>query len=329
VRFHLPSLPPWAQTVIRVIRRSIDGETTVNAGGIALFALLAAVPLLAATVSIYGLVADPAAIEGQVSGLARVFPFAVVDFLVVQLERAAQSSTSALSASLVFSIAVAIFSARNATNAVIAGLNDAYGLVEERTALRRFVTSITVSLAALVAILLVVTIVVVFPTTVRLLGLGAPGQVLSLFRWPAILVAITGLLAALYRTGPSGGVKVPRRLLPGAIVGTLIWLLASLGLSVWVDRVADYEILYGAFAGVIVVLVWFYLSALAVLIGAAVNAELGPSGHRHKWKESAKHGKRRGPVRDPFAPGGPGGPPSAAPAEPVGPEDAASEDDSG
>lgn len=284
---HLPSLPPWLQVVIRVIRRSLQGQITINAGGIALFALLAAVPTLGAVVALYGLIADPAHIESQLGGLYGVFPRAVVDFLITQLERAASRSASELGVTLVFSVIVAIYSARNATTAVIAGLNNSYGLIEERTAWRRLVTSVVVSIAGLVAILLVITVVVVFPTTTRLLGMGGPGKVLSLMRWPLILLAMTGMLAALYRTGPSGGIHTPRRLLPGAIVGTSIWLLASFGLGVWVDRVADYEILYGAFAGAIVVLVWFYLSALSVLIGAAVNAELGPSGHRHKWRISA------------------------------------------
>ena len=152
--------------------------------------------------------------------------------------------------------------------------------------LRRLVTSVLVAMATLVAVLLVIMVVVVFPMTTRLLGVGG-GTLFAILRWPLILAAITLMLAALYRTGPSGGIHTPRRVFPGAAVGTLIWLLASFGLGVWVDRVADYEILYGAFAGAIVVLVWFYLSALAILVGASVNAELGPSGHRHQWRISA------------------------------------------
>lgn len=287
MHYKLPSLPPWLQVVIRVIRRSLHGQITVTAGGIALFSLLAAVPTLAAVVSMYGLIADPKSIEGQLDGLYQVFPRAVVEFLIAQLERAAASSSSELTATLATSVVLAIFSARNATSAVIAGLNNSYGLIEERSSLRRIATSVLVSIAALIAVLLVITVVVVFPTTAALLGLGGAGEVIGFLRWPMILLAVVGMLVALYRAGPAGGVKTPRRLVPGAIVGTLIWLLASFGLSVWVDRVADYEILYGAFASAIVVLLWFYLSALSVLIGAAVNAELGPSGHRHRWRMSA------------------------------------------
>jgi membrane protein len=280
------NLPPWLQVPARVIRRSLQGQITVNAGGIALFSLLAAVPTLAAVVSLYGLIADPAQIEGHLDGLHRVFPRAVVEFVIVQLERAAASSSSELSATLITSLLVALYSARNATQAVISGLNSSYGLNEERSGLRRLVTSVVVSVAALLAVLLVITVVVVFPVTTRLLGIIAPADWLLVLRWPVILLALTLLLVALYRLAPSGGLRTRRRVVPGAIVGTLVWLLASFGLSVWVDQVADYEILYGAFAGAIVVLLWFYLSALAILIGASVNAELGPSGHRHRWPSS-------------------------------------------
>jgi membrane protein len=283
----MPHLPPWLQVPVRVIRRSFGGMVTINAGGIALFALLATVPTLAAVVSIYGLVANPAEIEGQLGALYRVFPRAVVDFMVTQLERAAQSSTSQLSTTLVTSIVFAIISARGATNAVIDGLNTSYGLIEERGTIRRFLTSLVVSAAALIAILLVVAIVVLFPTTAALVELGGAATWVAFVRWPLIVVGVTAILVALYRTGPSGGIRTPRRLLPGAIAGTLLWLVASFGLSLWVDRVADYQALYGAFAGAIVTLLWFYVSALSVLIGASVNAELGPSGHRHKWRQSA------------------------------------------
>ena len=279
-------VPAWLRIPMRVIRRSLQGQITVNAAGIALFSLLAAVPTLAATVSLYGLISDPSQIEGHLDGLYNVFPRQVVDFMIVQLERATRGSSSELSATLITSLFVAVYSARNATQAIIAGLNNSYGLNEERSGLRRLVTSILVSIAALIAVLLVITVVVVFPITTQLLGVVAPADWLLLLRWPVILLALTGLLIALYKLAPSGGYRTERRLVPGAIVGTLLWLLASLGLSIWVDQVADYEILYGAFAGAIVVLLWFYLSALAVLIGASVNAELGPSGHRHRWPSS-------------------------------------------
>jgi membrane protein len=279
-------VPAWLRVPMRVIRRSLQGQITVNAAGIALFALLAAVPTLAAVVSLYGLIADPSQIEGHLDGLYTVFPRQVVDFMIVQLERATRGSSSELSATLITSLFVAVYSARNAIQAVIAGLNNSYGLNEERSGLRRLVTSIVVAIASLIAVLLVITVVVVFPVTIQLLGVVAPADWLLILRWPLILVALTGLLIALYKLAPSGGYRTERRLVPGAIVGTLLWLLASFGLSIWVDQVADYEILYGAFAGAIVVLLWFYLSALAVLIGASVNAELGPSGHRHRWPSS-------------------------------------------
>ena len=286
MRLHLPSLPPWLRVIVRVIRRSLAGHITVTAGGIALFGVLAAVPTLGAVVALYSLIADPGQIHSHLDGLYSVFPSAVVTFMIEQLERASRGTTSQLSTALIASVLIAVYSGRNATNAVISGLNNAYGLTEERSVLRRLLTSVIVSTASLIAILLLLAFFVVFPST----RIGS-SSVVGVLRWPLILVAVTGLLVALYRGGPSGGLRTPRTALPGAMVGTGIWLIASFVLGVWVDRVADYNVLYGAFSGAIVVLLWFYLSALSILIGAAINAELGPSGHRHRWRMSV--GARR------------------------------------
>ena len=282
MHLHLPSLPRWLQVTIKVIRRSLHGQITVHAGGIALFAVLAAIPTLAAVVAIYGLISDPEQIHGHLDGLYGILPAAVVDFLIQQLERASQGTSSQLGTALVASLAIAIFSTRNANSAVISGLNNAYGLVEERSFVRRMLTSVLVSVATVVAILLLLAVFVVFPQA----GLGG-GSIVGVLRWPLLLAAVTGVLIALYRAGPSGGLRSPRRALPGALVATAIWVLVSLALGFWVDRVANYNVLYGAFSGAIVLLLWFYLSALSILIGAGINAELGPSGHRHRWRMSA------------------------------------------
>jgi membrane protein len=278
-------------------RRAFAGELSITAAGIALFTLLAAIPALAAVISIYGLIADPANIEAHLDGLVRIFPVAVVDFLIGQLERAAQASNRDLGATLLFSLLIALYCARNATNAVIAGLNRAYGLAEERSMLRRLVTSILVAVAAMLGMLIVMGFVVALPATTKLLGFSSTG-VLDVLRWPLVIVMVTALLVSLYKSAPSGGRAHERRVVPGALVGTAMWLLASFGLSVWVDKVADYQILYGAFAGVIVVILWFYLSALSVLVGAAVNAELGPSlGPRNRWRVAAGREKQPPPPK--------------------------------
>lgn len=262
---------PW----YRAFREALLGDTPVLAAGVALFTILAAIPGLAAIVSVYGLVADPADIGAHLDGLSRVLPDAVVQFLIVQLEREASRSSPALGLSLVITLLVAIYSARSATDAMIVGLNRAYGVIEQRRTAHLLLLTVAVASAKLIAIGALAGVIAALPETIVLLdGDRQAYSVADLLRWPLLAALVTLGLAALYRTAPSPRDHAHRRLFPGAIVATALWLAVSYLLSLWVKNVADYEILYGAFASVIVMILWFYTSALSVLLGGLVNAEL-------------------------------------------------------
>jgi membrane protein len=105
------------------------------------------------------------------------------------------------------------------------------------------------------------------------------GVLASLLRWPVLFTVVLCSLALLFRFAPAPRrERSKRHVWPGAIASTVLWLAASYLLSLWVENVADYQIFYGAFASVIVVLLWFYLSVLVVVIGGFVNAELERAG---------------------------------------------------
>jgi membrane protein len=262
---------PW----YRAFREALLGDTPVLAAGVALFSILAAIPGLAAIVSVYGLVADPADIATHLDGLSRVLPDAVVQFLIAQLEREATRSTPALGFALATTVLLALYSARSATDAMIIGLNRAYGVVEQRRTAHLLVLTVAVASAKLVAIGVLAAIIVSLPETIVLLdGDREVYTFADLLRWPLLALLVTLGLAGLYRAAPSPRDHDHRRLFPGAVVATTLWVIVSYLLSLWVKNVADYEILYGAFASVIVVILWFYTSALSVLLGGLVNAEL-------------------------------------------------------
>ena len=268
----------------RTGRRAFTGDITVAAGGMALFAMLAAIPMLAAVVSIFGLIANPANIAAHIRVLHNVVPEAVFKFLLEQLQRTASSSSRALSATLVTSALGGLYAARNAVNAFIEGLNRAYGLVDRGTPWRRLYYGFAIAGVAMLGMLIIAIVAVALPAAASALGLDSARWLTHWLRWPIMLLLSGSILVALYDRGPTGMPadsketprhdRLRRRLLPGAIVATLMWLLVSFGLSVYVDRLSNYESLYGAFAGVIVLLSWFYFSSLSVLTGAVLNAEL-------------------------------------------------------
>jgi membrane protein len=276
---------------LRAARAALLGEMPIMAAGTALFAILAIVPTLAAAVAIYGLVADPTQIQPQLTSLEHVLPSEVVHFIGLQLRRQAARGGGELSFQLITSILLAVFSSRASARSLIDSLNRAYRVRELRSPLVKLGLSVTMALATLVGLIVMFAVLIVLPALV-----GAIKRdwipVAMLLRWPVLLAVVFITLTLLYRYGPSprplgptkttevgGPVHLPPHpvrhiCLPGAVIATCLLLLVSWGLSLYVDKIATSELIRGAFGSVIVTLLWFYLSTIALVIGGFVNAEL-------------------------------------------------------
>jgi membrane protein len=259
---------------LRAAHDALLGEMPVLAAGTALFAILATVPTLAAVVGVYGLVADPYEIHRHLRGLQSVLPPEVVVFIGDQLERQAKRSSGELGVAVATSIVLAIYSARGAARALIAVLNRAYRVRERRHAVHKILISIAMAGSTLVGLMLMFGVVVALPGIIALLHLRGMGLV-GWLRWPCLMAILHGALLLLYRYGPSPRtLGAERHLWPGSLTATLLLVVVSLGLSQWVERVSNYELFYGAFGSVVVVLLWFYLSTISLVLGGFINAEL-------------------------------------------------------
>jgi membrane protein len=259
---------------LRAAHDALLGEMPVLAAGTALFAILATVPTLAAVVGVYGLVSDAHEIHRHLRGLESVLPPEVVVFVGDQLERQAQRSTGELGLAVGGSIFVAVYSARGAARALIAVLNRAYRVRERRHPVHKILISLAMASVTLLGLMLMFGVVVALPGIVALLHLRGMGLV-GWMRWPMLMAILYAALVLLYRYGPSPRpLGTERHLWPGALTATLLLVLVSWGLSQWVERVSNYELFYGAFGSVVVVLLWFYLSTISLVLGGFVNAEL-------------------------------------------------------
>jgi membrane protein len=276
-----PRARVWRPALVRLWHRFQNDNIDILAGGVALFAVLSLMPALAATVSIYGLLSNPADIRAQVEPLAQLVPPEVIQLVVQQLSTAAQGSHRALGVATAVSVLLALFSAVGGLRALMSAFNVVHRYPERRSWLHRNLLALALGAAAIIVVMVAVGLVVVLPTVLALVHLGSSASlIVSWGRWPALfLLVMTGLMV-LYRLGP---VRGPRRVGAGAALATLIWMAASVGLSVYVDRVANYSGLYGAFGAALVVLLWFYVSALVVLLGAVLSQEL----HEARWRAAA------------------------------------------
>jgi membrane protein len=264
----------WKQIVKRAWAEHNADNMPIIAGGVAFFAFLAIFPALIATISIYGLVASPETVARQVESLSAQLPEDAAGLISQQLTAITQNSGGALSISLAISVLGALWSASGGTGNVITAVNIAYDEVETRGFVKRKALALGLTLGAIVFVLVTFTLVAVVPAVLDTLPLGVVGTVLAqVVRWVLLLGVFAGSLAVVYRVAPDRDAPQLKWVSLGAIVVTIIWALVSLGFSFYVDNFGSYDKTYGTIAGVIVLMLWLYVTCYLVLFGAEINSE--------------------------------------------------------
>lgn len=256
-----------------------DDITNDNLGvisaGVAFYALLALFPALAAAISIYGLFADPQTVAQQIDALAGMLPQGIQGIIRQQLGRLAGASQGALSVGVVIGILAALWSATKGVTAIIKALNIVFDVGETRGFFKLIGVSLALTTGVILVGLATLVLVAVLPPLIGALNLGsAVDWAVSLLRWPILLAVGIWLIGMLYRYGPNRPDAGFRWWTPGSVVAVALWLLGSIAFSVYVANFASYNKTYGTLGTVIVLMMWLFVSAYAVLIGAEVNAEL-------------------------------------------------------
>lgn len=265
----------WGSILKRVVLQSNDDRVMTEAAGITFYALLSIFPSLTALVSVYGLFADPATVSTHLQQLSGFVPDGGMQIINEQLQRLTGGEPSKLGFGLIFGLALALWSANKGTKAMFDALNVVYDEQEKRSFIRLTLISLTFTMGALVFILLAMGAVVVLPVVLRFTGLeNSTEWLLRLARWPLLLVVITCLLAALYRFGPSREKARWRWVSWGGAFAALGWALISAGFSWYVGNFGDYDATYGSLGAVVGFMTWIWLSAMIVLVGAELNAEM-------------------------------------------------------
>jgi membrane protein len=258
----------------RAWRESKADHVSLLAGGVAYAAFLALFPAMIAAVMLYGLVADPADVTRQVEDLAKALPSDAQSLLETQMRGLVEGSSSTLGIGLVIALAAALWAAAGGINGLIEAVNIAYDEVDDRGFLKKRAVALLLTLGGIVFFAVAVTLVAVAPAVFDAIGLGSAGRVVAeSLRWIGLVIGVMVALALLYRIAPDRDAPKLRWVSLGAVIATVIWVLASLGFSLYVDNFGKYAKTYGALAGVVVLMLWLYLSAYIVLLGAEINAE--------------------------------------------------------
>ncbi len=244
------------------------------AAGVAFFSFLSLFPALIAAVLTWGLVADPSSMRDQANSVASALPASAHKLLLHQINSLIAKPSQSLGIGLVISLALALWSASGGVGNLMSAINLTYDEEETRGFVKRKLIALGLTAGIIVGGLLALGLVAVAPAVFDAIGLpGWTRVLLEIGRW-LILLALVGLgLAVLYRVAPDRDDPQFKWVSIGAAVGTVIWLVASLVFSLYVDNFSSYSKTYGSLAAVVILLLWLWISFYVVLLGAEINAE--------------------------------------------------------
>jgi membrane protein len=269
-------IPPrgWWQVARRAWRESQRDQVPLMAAGVAFYSFLALFPAMIAAVLLYGLVRDPQDVEAQSRELTKALPADAASLLTDQLKAIASTPHQSLGLGLLVSLVLALWSASGGVGNIMSAVNIAYDEEETRGFVKRRLLALGLTLGAIVFVVVALALVAAAPAVLDgLIGGGPLRWALEAARWLGLVVVMAVALALLYRLAPDRDDPQLRWVSVGAVVATVIWVVASLGFSFYVDSFGSYNKTYGTLAGVVILLLWLWITMFVVLLGAEINAE--------------------------------------------------------
>jgi membrane protein len=264
----------WLRTAARAWRNGREDNLNVLAAGIAFYAFLALLPFVVAIATIYGMFAGVDRVAADTGAVLSVLPNDAAGLLARRVTRALANNDVG-PVGVTIALAFAAYSAARGARALVSALNVMRGVRPRPKFVERWSIAVVIALTgaglmllALVGIALQSQLGLLLPSGLRLVS----AVVRTLF-WALLSVGVSAGLAVLYRYGPAGQAPPWRWLIPGALAATVAWLVASLCFETYVSRFDRLDATYGPLAAAVVLQLWLYLSAFAVLYGAKLNAE--------------------------------------------------------
>lgn len=279
----------WWLILKDMVHETNHDNVAIIAAGVAFFTMLAVFPLITACISIYGYVADPVRVQMQLQNISGLFPAEAWDILNTQVMAVASAPDAQLGLGIAIGLLIALWSAGAGIRAIMRAMNVAYDEKEKRSIAAfyalagMFTLSVTIFLWVALAVIIGVPALL---TYAKLDGLAAAFT--QYLPWIILLSLFGFAVAVLYQYGPSRRPAKLRWIIPGCILATMSWIFISMAFSWFVSAFGTYNKTYGSLSAVIMLLMWFWLTALVIIIGAELNAAM----ERHTGTDTT-----RGPDR--------------------------------
>lgn len=269
-------IPPrgWLQIANRIRLQVAKDNVQIVAAGVAFFFFLSLFPAITAFLSLYGLIISPAKAAEQMNQLRPLIPSDSYEIIVNFSNTLTNSSSPSLGWGVAVSILLSVLTANKGTQALFKGVNIAYNQNESRSFLRRTFLTYGVTLGSIVVGSLLLALVAVIPAIRKMLFLPAMvDTILEVLRWPLIVLLSYSILSFLYKFAPNRTRAQWRWVTPGSIVAVFLWLVGSAGFGWYIDSFDNMSKTYGSLAAIIILMLWFFLTAYAILLGAEINSE--------------------------------------------------------
>ena len=255
--------------------RDVLGKNDLDliSAGVAFYGMFSIFPAFAASIAMFGIVADPVVIAEQLDLLRDVIPADVFTLFEAQIDRLLGAGATTLGWASFVSLAIALWSARAGVGAMLRGLNAIYS-GQTRSGVRHAVTAFVMTVAMIGVALIALIVVVAAPIAIAFVPLANEWSgLIELIRWAVALFVLLAALGILYRYGPNASSR-SRWLTVGAFVAVCLWYLVSIAFSAYIANFGNYNQVYGSLGAVVALLMWFYLSAYLVLLGGALNVAI-------------------------------------------------------
>ena len=265
----------WWTIIRRTWQEIHHDNVTIVAAGVAFFTLRAIFPMITACLSIYGMFADPGQVQGLMKSVNSVLPAQAWGILQRQITAVITAPNAGLGLGIAISLLVALWSAGAGIRAIMRAMNIAYGETEKRNLVTFYGIASSMTLAVILFVWLSLAVIIGVPAFLAVMKLeGLTVGISRAIPWLLLISVFASSSGVLYRFGPSRRPAKKRWVMPGIIFTTVTWLLQSFAFSKFIAAFGNYNAVYGSLSAVIILLIWFWLTAYTVIVGAELNAEM-------------------------------------------------------
>ena len=264
----------WLKTLLDTWNTANNSNIWAHCASVGFFGFLSIFPVMAVFVLIYGLAFSPIEMQEQIALLRAFIPDTVYEVLNSRLSELVSSTASTLTFSLIVSSFLALYAGSKGIKSLIILINLAFHINQERSFIQSTIRAVGLTFAAVVVLIIAISSIAIIPLGAAYFPFPELAKTVALWsRWPILAGIIFLSFLVLYRLAPNRDAIALKKLMPGAALATILWIVLSVLFSIYVQNFNNYSAEFGALSAAVVIMLWLYYSAFIIALGAIFNSE--------------------------------------------------------